>query len=138
MENEWSNKWVSSSQPRKQRKYRHNAPLHVKRKFLSTNLSKPLRERYNKRSMVVRKGDEVIVMRGQLKGTKGLVDKVDTNKECIFLENVKMKKVDGSQVAKPLVPSNLMIIKLSLDDKRRQVILERVSSRGKKEEEKGE
>jgi large subunit ribosomal protein L24 len=125
MKNEWSNKWCASTQPRKQRKYRHNAPLHVRRRFLSANISKPLRERYGKRSMVVRKGDEVSVMRGSLKGTKGLVERVNIRDEKVYIEGVKMKKVDGSEVSRPLAPSNLMLTKINLDDKRRQAVLER-------------
>ena len=125
MKNEWSSKWAASSQPRKQRKYRHNAPLHVRRRFLSANISKPLRDRYGKRSMVVRKGDEVSVMRGSLKGTKGLVERVDLKNERVYIEGVKMKKVDGSDVARPIAPSNLMLTKINLDDKRRQAVVER-------------
>ena len=134
MKKEWSSKWVSSTQPRKQRKYRHNAPLHARRRFLAANLAAPLRERYGKRSMVVRKGDEVMIMRGGVKGTKGLVERVDISKEKVYLENVKVNKVDGSAVARPLSPSNLMITKLKLDDKRRQAVLERAGSPAKKKE----
>jgi large subunit ribosomal protein L24 len=125
MKKEWSSKWKASTQPRKQRKYRQNAPLHVKRSFMSAHVVPALRERYGKRSMVVRKGDEVMVMRGGLKGTKGLVEKVDTKHEKVFIEGVKTKKVDGSDVSRPIGPSNLMITKLELGDKRRQAVLER-------------
>ena len=48
MKTEWSPGWKSSVQPRKQRKYRMNAPLHVKRKFMSAKLDKTLRERFRK------------------------------------------------------------------------------------------
>jgi len=133
MKKEWSSKWKASTQPRKQRKYRQNAPLHVLRRFLSANVASPLRDRYGKRSMVVRKGDEVRIMRGGLKGTKGLVDRVDIKKEKVYIEGVKMKKVDGSDVSRPIAPSNLLITKLNLDDKRRQAVLERSGRPVKKE-----
>ena len=42
---EFSKSWVSSKKPGKQRKYRINAPLNIKRKFLSVHLSKELREK---------------------------------------------------------------------------------------------
>jgi large subunit ribosomal protein L24 len=125
MKNEWSNKWVSSTQPRKQRKYRENAPLHIRRKFLSVNLSASLRERYGKRSMVVRKGDDVRVLRGGMKGKTGTVEKASISREKIYIEGIKVKKVDGSEVSKPFQPSNLQITKLNLDDKRRQAVIER-------------
>ena len=38
----FSKHWKSSKQPRKQRKYRAKAPLHIKRKLLNVNLSKEL------------------------------------------------------------------------------------------------
>ena len=50
MKRKFSKSWKSSKQPRKQRKYSANAPLHLKRKLLSVNLSKELRKKYGKRS----------------------------------------------------------------------------------------
>ncbi|MCD6275005.1 MAG: 50S ribosomal protein L24, partial [Candidatus Aenigmarchaeota archaeon] len=47
----FSKSWVKSKQPRKQRKYRHNAPKHIRQKFMHANLSKELREKYNRRSL---------------------------------------------------------------------------------------
>ena len=129
MKSEWSNKWNSSVQPRKQRKYRLNAPLHVMKKFLSVNLSPGLRERVGKRSAIVRKGDQVRIVRGDLKGKTGPVDKVNTRKGKVYIEGIKAKKVDGSEVPLPLSPSNLQITNMKLDDKRRQAVFER-SGRG--------
>ena len=132
MKTEWSSKWKSSVQPRKQRKFRLNAPLHIRRRFLSANVESSLRERFGKRSMVVRKGDEVMVTRGGMKGKKGIVEKVDIKAEKVFIEGTKMKKVDGSDVSRPFSPSNLVILKLSVDDKRRQAVLERSGRQARK------
>lgn len=126
MKQKFSRKWKSSKQPRKQRKYRHNAPLHIRHKFLSAHLSKELREKFNKRSVPVRKGDEVKVMRGEFKGFKGVIERVDLKKCRAYIEGIKVKKVDGSEVLKPIQPSNLLLTKLNLDDKFRQKIFERV------------
>jgi len=71
MKQKWSSKWTGSVQARKQRKYRINAPLHVKRKFLSAGLSKELRKRYSRRSIALRKGDEVQVISGKFKKRQG-------------------------------------------------------------------
>lgn len=132
MKKEWSRLWMKSVQPRKQRKYRYNAPLHARHKFLSANLSPELRRRFGKRSMPVRKGDEIEVMRGSSKGLRGTVNKVDLMGSKIYVEEIKIKKVDGSEVMKPLQPSNLRIVKLSLDDKMRQRVLERAEEKPKK------
>lgn len=129
---EWSNKWVSSRQPRKQRKYRHNAPLHVRQKFVSAHLSEVLRGRFGKRSLPLRKGDEVKVMRGSDKGFKGKIERIDLKEGKVYIEGLNVKKVDGSEVLKPKDPSNLLITESKMEDKRRQMIVER--SREKKEE----
>ncbi|RLJ08934.1 MAG: 50S ribosomal protein L24 [Candidatus Aenigmatarchaeota archaeon] len=125
MRKEWSSKWIRSKQPRKQRKYRYNAPLHIRRKFVSAHLSPELRERFGKRSFPLRKGDEVKVMRGEFRGFKGVVEKVNLRDLKIYIEDLKVKKADGSEVLKPLRSSNLMIVKLNLDDKKRLEALER-------------
>ena len=54
------NKLVSSTR-RKNRKRHFNAPSHVRRKIMSSPLSKDLRQKYNVRSMPIRKDDEVQV-----------------------------------------------------------------------------
>lgn len=114
----WSPKWKSSKTPKKQRKYRYNAPLHIKRKFINVHLSPELRKKYKKRSMPVRKGDEVIVLRGKHKKKTGKVSRVDLKKTKVYVEGIIKKKVAGTEVQDPLQPSNLMITSLQ-DDKKR-------------------
>ncbi len=132
MKQEWSRRWVSSVQPRKQRKFRYNAPLHVRQGFVSANLSKSLRERFGKRSMPLRKGDEVEVMRGSFRGQRGSIDRIDLSKTKVYVDEIKVKKSDGSEVMRALQPSNLRIVKLNLDDKKRQAILDRASKPSEK------
>lgn len=125
MKTQWSTSWVSSKQTRKQRKFRYNAPLHVRRKFVSAHLSEALRERFNRRAVPLRKGDEVEIMRGSSRGLKGKIERVDLKKSKVFVENVKVKKVNGTEVLKPLEPSNLLITNLDLEDKFRKKMLEK-------------
>jgi len=125
MKNEFSTAWIASKQPRKQRKYAINAPLHTRHKFLSAHLSKDLRNKYGKRSIPVRKGDEVLVMRGNFKKKKAKITIVNLKRGKVFLENIQRSKRDGSKVNIPFYPSNLMIITLTLDDKERVVALNR-------------
>lgn len=54
------NKMISSSR-RKNRKRHFNAPSHVRRDIMSSPLSKELKQKYNVRSMPIRKDDEVQV-----------------------------------------------------------------------------
>src|SRR3989344_6745275 len=98
MKKEFSTSWISSKQPRKQRKYRANAPLHTKHKFLSAHLSKSLREKYGKRSFPLRKGDEVLVMRGSFKKKKAKISEVDLKRLRVALEKIQRTKKDGTKV----------------------------------------
>jgi len=114
----WSNKWKSSKNPSKQRKYRYNAPLHVKRKFLSVHLSKELKKKYKRRSIPVRKGDEVAVMRGKYKKMSGKVSKVDIKEGKVYIEGITRKKVAGTEIPVKFEPSNLMITNVYEDKMR--------------------
>ncbi len=121
MKRKFSKSWKSSTQPRKQRKYAANAPLHLKRKLLSTNLSKDLRKKHSKRNVPLRKGDVVKVMRGKFRGKQGKVIEVKTKMGKIFVEKIQIKKRDGSSVNVPLKASNLQIIELNTEDRKRKL-----------------
>ena len=54
MEKAFVTSWKASKQPRKQRKYRYNAPIQTLGKMLSSHLSKELRTKIGKRSMPIR------------------------------------------------------------------------------------
>ena len=124
MKSKWSSKWKASTQPRKQRKYRHNAPLHVRHKMVSARLSKELKSQLGKRSLPVRKGDDVKVVTGSRKRSTGTVSRVDLSSLKVFIDGVTTKKVDGSEVMVPIDPSNLVITKVNTDDKIRRKQLE--------------
>jgi len=117
MKLKFSNSWISSKQPRKQRKYRYNAPLHKKHKFLSANLSKELRKKYGKRSLPLRKGDEVLVMRGSFKKKKAKVQNIINRK--VLLEGIQRTKKEGTKVPVFFNPRALQIVSLNLEDKKR-------------------
>tara|TARA_Y100000310_G_scaffold319814_1_gene375567 strand:+ start:1808 stop:2254 length:447 start_codon:yes stop_codon:yes gene_type:complete len=119
MKNKFSKSWKSSKQPRKQRKYLANAPLHIKKKFLSVNLSKDLRKKHGKRNISIRKGDTIKVMRGKFKKKQGKITEVNTKTSKISIEGIQVKKQDGSKVNVKLRPSNLQVIELNLEDKKR-------------------
>jgi len=86
---------------------------------MTSLLSKELRKKYNKRSLRLRKGDKVKVMRGQFKGKQGVVENVDLKNYKVNIENVQMNKKDGTTTYYPLHPSNLMIIDVYKEDKKR-------------------
>lgn len=121
----FSRAWIRSKQPRKQHKFRYNAPLHIRHKLVSAHLAEDLIKEYKRRNLPVRKGDEVVIMRGEFKGKTGKITDVDLKKLKIFVDAAKRKKVSGQDVQVPIDPSNVKITKLNLDDKHRKEILER-------------
>ena len=123
MRKKFSTAWKSSKQPRKQRKYLINAPLHIKKKMISANLSKELRKKYGKRSFPLRKKDTVKILRGKFKGKKGKITRVILKMQKVEIEGIQIKKQDGSKVNIKLMPSNLQIIELNLEDKKRNKVL---------------
>jgi len=127
MKQKFSNKWKRSKQKRKQRKFKANAPLHTRHKLVSGNLSKELRKKYGKRSLPVRKGDEVKVMRGKFKGKKGKINEINLTKLRASIEGIQRQKKDGTKVNVYFNPSNLQIQTLNLEDKNRNKVLGRKS-----------
>ncbi|MDP6641863.1 MAG: 50S ribosomal protein L24 [Candidatus Nanoarchaeia archaeon] len=117
----WIKSWKSSVQPKKQRKYRQNAPLHIKHRLLSVNLSKDLKKRYNMRNVEVRKGDTVKVLRGQYKNKSGIISNVDLKKLKVNVDGIENVRKDGTKNFYPFDPSNLQITELFLDDKKRKL-----------------
>ena len=129
MKSKFSASWISSKQPRKQRKYLANAPLHIRHKFLSAHLSKELRKKHGKRSFPLRKGDEVLVMRGSFRKKKAKVASVELMRSRVTLENIQRTKKDGTKVSVFFSPSSLQIMTLNLDDKKRISSLERAGKK---------
>ncbi|PWY92393.1 ribosomal protein L24 [Aspergillus heteromorphus CBS 117.55] len=115
-----------ASSRRKSRAAHFNAPSSVRRVIMSAPLSKELRQKYNVRSIPIRKDDEVTVVRGSQKGREGKVTSVYRLKWAIHVERISRDKSNGQSVPLPLAPSNVVITKLHLDKDREQ-ILERIA-----------
>ena len=125
MKQKFSTKWLSSRQPRKQRKYRANAPLHTKHKLISSNLAKELRKKYGKRNISVIKGDKVKIMQGEFKTKTGKISLVSNYKLKVAIEGIQKTKKDGTKVNVYFDPSNIQIQELNLEDKKRLNSLQR-------------
>ncbi|KAK0625991.1 translation protein SH3-like domain-containing protein [Immersiella caudata] len=113
------------SSRRKSRKAHFSAPSSVRRTIMSASLSKELREKYNVRSIPIRKDDEVMIVRGLNKEKEGKVTSVYRLKYVIHVERVTREKATGQSVPLGIHPSNVVITKLKLD-KDREAILERI------------
>jgi len=127
-------KKVSSKSPGKQRKKLYSSPIHANKKLLKCRLDEFLQEEYGLRSLVVKTGDLVKVMRGQFRDTEGKVIRVDYKDVQVFLDNATVTKSDGKEVNIPVHPSNLMLVKLELDDDRKELIESKVMMVAESEE----
>jgi large subunit ribosomal protein L24 len=77
------------------------------------------------KTLPVKKGDTVRVVRGDHLGFEGKVNRVDLKRYRIFLEGLTREKVDGTNIFVSVHPSKVMIKNLKLDDKWRKAIVER-------------
>jgi len=90
--------------------------------MMSCHLSKDLKDKYDVRSMPVRKGDQVKIMRGTQKTREGKVMTVYRRRRCIHIEKVVVDKSNGQQSNIPIHPSNCVITALKLDKDRKSIL----------------
>merc|ERR1712168_556877 len=123
-----------TSSRRKNRKRHFNAPSHIRRKLMSSPLSKELRQKYNVRSIPIRKDDEVQVTRGHYKGQQvGKVVQVYRKKFCIYIERIQREKANGASVYVGIHPSKVCVVKLKMDKDRKKIIERRAAGRAAKQ-----
>ncbi|MHB8604263.1 MAG: 50S ribosomal protein L24 [Thermoplasmatota archaeon] len=103
-------------QPRKQRKTLYNLPPHARRKHIAAHLSEPLLLKYNRRSITVRKGDTVKVLRGDFKGHSGKILQIDSRRMRITVDGVTVDTAKHQKKPRWIDPSNVLIVKLELTD----------------------
>ena len=125
---------VKSRKPGKQRKAQANAPTHVMRKRIRARLQldKPDERLAGVRSVTIRVGDTVRVVRGdfahggkRVGGARkadplsGKVLNVESKTGRIFIEGATATKSDNREEAVPVHSSNVVVTKLDETDKLR-------------------
>ena len=125
---------MSSKQPRKQRLARYTAPYHRRHQEMSSPIDKGLRERQLSRgfmyprAMPVKKGDRVMIVRGEGKSKSATaVSLVDRKARKVYVEGFTYFKSDGTELQRPIDASNLVIINPDWSDIRRRKILNRIN-----------
>ncbi|XP_053763980.1 60S ribosomal protein L26-like [Panthera pardus] len=112
------------------RKRHFSAPSHIRRKIMSSPLFKELQQKYNVRSMPIRKDDEVQVVRGHYKGQQiGKVVQVYRRKYVICMEEVQGEKANGTTVHVGVRPSKVVITRLKLDKDCKKILERKAKSR---------
>nr|XP_035978699.1 60S ribosomal protein L26-like [Halichoerus grypus] len=97
---------------------------------MSSPLSKELGQKYNVRSVPIRKDDDVQVVRGHYKGQQiGKVVQVYRKKYVIYIERVQREKANGSTVQVGIHPSKVLITRLKLDKDCKKILERRAKSR---------
>ena len=125
---------MSSKQPRKQRLARYTAPYHRRHQEMASPIDKGLRERQlargfmYPRAMPVKKGDRVMIVRGEGKSkSTTAVSLVDRKARKVYVEGFTYFKSDGTELQRPIDASNLVIINPDWSDVRRRKILNRIN-----------
>ncbi|MCL5876732.1 MAG: 50S ribosomal protein L24 [Candidatus Bathyarchaeota archaeon] len=101
--------------PGKQRKMLFNAPAHKRHKMMAAPLSSELTAQKGAKTLPVRKGDTVRILRGDNKGFEGKVSRVDLKAYRIYMEGLTREKVDGTNIFLAVHPSKVQIRSLNLD-----------------------
>lgn len=115
-------KKISPKSPRKQRRLIYKSPLHAHKNMLKCRLDEFLREEYAMRSLVPKRGDLVRIMRGQFRDTEGKIVHIDYRRIRLFVDSATTTKADGKEAQIPMHPSNLMLVKLEIDDDRKEIL----------------
>ncbi len=89
---------VRSSKPKKQRRFHYHKPLHRKQQSLAAHLDKKLSQQLRTRSIPLRKGDHVKVLRGTKKGNSGKITAVDYKKGFVFVDKLVRMKASGEEI----------------------------------------
>jgi large subunit ribosomal protein L24 len=121
-----------ATKPAKQRKRVFQAPDHIRHKLFAAPLSSELKASQGVKTLPVRSGDTVRIVRGDHKGFEGKISRVDRRKYRIYVEGLTREKVDGTAIFVPVHPSKVMITNLALDDKWRKKVIERKREARKK------
>jgi large subunit ribosomal protein L26e len=120
---------VSSSR-RKNRLAHYLAPSHVRYTIMSANLSKELREKHGIKSLPVRRDDEVLIVRGGFKDTKGKINQCYRRRYCLYIEKVTKMRKNGATVRIPVNASNCVLTKLKLTPDREDLIRRKREGKG--------
>ena len=112
----------TSSKRRTNRKKFYNADSNQRRIFMSSKLEKNLREIHKIKTIPLRKGDEVKILRGEKKGNIGKIVQLSRKGIFIYINTVTYKKMKGDENYLPIHPSNVEILNLILTPERKKYL----------------
>ncbi|MEM2940898.1 MAG: 50S ribosomal protein L24 [Thermoproteota archaeon] len=110
---------------------------HLAYKASSVHLSRELRAKHGFRSLPVRTGDRIMIVKGDYKGVEGDVNRVDRVKGRVYVSGVYRENARGEQRLVPIPLNSVILIKIDEKDKWRKRVLERKSKSVKEESQSG-
>ena len=110
-------------QRRRERRKKYQGKLHSKVGMLRVHLAKELKAtlKTKKRSVLVNKGDTVMIMRGSNSGKSAKVQRVSHAKCVVYLEGLTQRNMRGVEGALPFQPSNLKLTALKESPYRKEL-----------------
>jgi ribosomal protein uL24 len=127
----------SPHSPRRQRRAVFNATSSERRRRMTVPLSRELRSRFHRRSVPIRKGDTVRVMKGSYVGREERVARVSRRDYTVTLDNVTLKSGEEKLKPLPIRTNHLLLVRLNLADEWRRETL-KVRAEELTPEERGE
>ena len=124
--------------PAQNRKVKREAAYHQRKNDFNVHLSTDLREKYNTRSLPVRRDDTVLILRGKFTGIQKRVTRISYKKRKIQIEGVKMTKTDSTEIFFWLDPSNVLITSLGKIDEGRKKLIDRRSAKSEDKKSNGD
>ena len=117
-------------------KIRHQlgASSNIKRKLMGCNLIKSLRTQHKIRSLPIKRGDTVKILKGKAKGKEGKVVQVYRKRNVIYVDKCQRDKNNGQSVFIPIRPSYCVITVPLLNKDRQQTITRKAEIKTKKME----
>ena len=118
-----------ASKRRAQRKLQLLAPSSIKRKLMNCHLAKSLRDQYKIRSLPVKRGDDVKILKGKAKGKTAKVVQVYRRRNVIYVDKVNREKQNGQSIFLPIKPCYCVIEKLLINKNRTKTIEKRAANK---------
>ncbi|MCX6804388.1 MAG: 50S ribosomal protein L24, partial [Candidatus Diapherotrites archaeon] len=105
--------------PGKTRKEQYTMPMHTAAKTVASRLNEKLSKELLCRSIPVRKGDTVKIVRGEFSGKEAKITSVNRKSRKIFVEKIVRKKSNGQEWQVPIDASNVIVIDIDRTDRKR-------------------
>ncbi len=108
-----------SKKPNKSRKEQYTLPKHKASKSVKGHLNEKLRKEISKRSISLRKGDTVKIVRGEFVGKEAKITQINRSGRKLYLEKIVKKKSNGQEWQVPIDASKIIVIDVEKTDRKR-------------------